>query len=250
MKRSLMHLSYLAKAHKNFTGQRWSGEMSNVWHALLKRFKKQEGVIEAPPLFEHESSWTRVHLACRLLAQRIDSIAKDKAQKWRAERRATLKASFEEGKGDRIFKLLKDPPPRRLTFLRDGDVLSSHPDTIDSIARKAWGAVYQGNVQETNLWFHSVQFLQRYAHLTEPADQAQLPPITAKQVREVFRKAPPSAPGPDAWRAQELAHMSSTAASLLSRMYMRIEEGCQWPAQVELARAIYLGKGPTDCAAT
>ena len=49
MKRSLMQLSFLAKAHNNSTGQQWYGELCHVWHALLNRFKKQKEAIEAPP---------------------------------------------------------------------------------------------------------------------------------------------------------------------------------------------------------
>ena len=56
--------------------------------------------------------------------------------------------------------------------------------------------------------------------------------------------------GRTSWRAQELAHISNTAAIIMARMCMRIEEGCQLPTQVELARGNLFGQGATATAQT
>eukprot|EP00969_Alexandrium_andersonii_P156193 6905789-Alexandrium_andersonii.AAC.1 len=59
-------------------------------------------------------SWPRTIVACKLLARKIADRAGSEAGKAKAEARAELKKELVSPGSSRAYKLLRDPPPRKL----------------------------------------------------------------------------------------------------------------------------------------
>ena len=93
--------------------------------------------------------------------------------------------------------------------------MSADPKVIDKEAKRVWTGIYQGNVPKHEQWPHAMGFMFTFARFIPRATQpAQVAPITPERVLQAFTKTSPSAPGPDAWLAQDLKHMPSAQPSI------------------------------------
>ena len=249
-KRACMHLAHLAAKWKGGPDQAWSAEMLNAWAALQRRHAKCTCIdFPLPDLKQDASGWARVTAAMKLHAIHIERIAATtRGREARAKRKA-LGESLAESKGAALaYKLLANPPPRRLVVVQSPQGLTADPSTVDSTVREAWGQIYQGNLGHTDKWQHAFAFVAQYSHafkkVVQPA--VALAPITAGDILKDFARLPRTSAGPDSWGVAELRHITPLAASHLADLYQLIEEGADWPPQLQWARVLFLGKGEGD----
>eukprot|EP00969_Alexandrium_andersonii_P240156 10602240-Alexandrium_andersonii.AAC.1 len=118
------------------------------------------------------------------------------AQKARRERLKARLAHSASGLGQ-AYKLLKGPPPRKLSFLATPQGISADPQAVDRAAREVWGDIYRGN--STDRWRLAEEFAQKYEPYMHPEPEWTLCDITGDQVFRAYTQAKHTAAGLDAW---------------------------------------------------
>eukprot|EP00969_Alexandrium_andersonii_P284107 12560319-Alexandrium_andersonii.AAC.1 len=108
--------------------------------------------------------------------------------------------------------------------------------------RVAWEGVYEGNCDTVQ---GACRFMQTYGQHIKRSEQADLRPITGRQLKAAVRALRPTSAGCDGWAPSELRDMPEPALRWLVRFFNALEEGqiC-WPRAVLLARLVFLGKTP------
>lgn len=151
-----------------------------------------------------------------------------------------------------MSKMLNSEPAKPLRLARrdrsgpNGEAIgtiTTNPMEIDSIARRAWTAVYNGNF--TDLAAAAEQFMGKYSKLIFSMDaEFELFYITGADVKTACLKAKATAAGMDGWAPAEFAFLSDTVFDWLAVMYNLIEKGAERPDGTHRARAAYLEKKP------
>ena len=121
------------------------------------------------------------------------------------------------------YKLLRDPPPRKLAFIDTGQGVSCNPDAADAELRNQWGFIYDGNIPRAELWSQAHTLTQAYEPFIYTSAPFELPEISAQDVQHAFRTRATSA-GPDAWSLDLLRHSTLKAAQWVALLYGAIEK--------------------------
>eukprot|EP00969_Alexandrium_andersonii_P253395 11199513-Alexandrium_andersonii.AAC.1 len=77
--------------------------------------------------------------------------------------------------------------------------------------------------------------MQSFGQWIEPCPVEEFGDNDPWQVMQTFRSSGRSAPGPDAWRIEDLRHMTISAARRLAALYDMVEMGFPWPQQLSIA---------------
>eukprot|EP00969_Alexandrium_andersonii_P053559 2356214-Alexandrium_andersonii.AAC.1 len=108
--------------------------------------------------------------------------------------------------------------------------------------REAWQPVYQGNGEITGT---ATRFVQKYwSHMYHEPTMAERD-IDERGLLALIRAAPRNAGGPDGWLPSELVNMPVIAVRELRRLYLEVEAGSGWPAQLTAAKAAFISKDAT-----
>lgn len=122
-----------------------------------------------------------------------------------------------------------------------GSVTTS-PTEVDGIARRAWKAIYDGNVE--NLKGAAKDFISKYSKLglifTSPEFQCQ--PISGRDFRRSCITGKMTSPGLDNWEPAEFALLSEELFQWTAVFLNHIEAGRPWPDGLH-GKAAYLAKG-------
>ena len=135
------------------------------------------------------------------------------------------------------------PPLQRVAEYIDGrKVIQTQPKKVDQILRRAWGAIYAGNIRCAVSVIR--KFTAKYDRYLHKAGESHVGDLTGPQLMAEIEAASNSAAGLDGWRSTELSIISGLAAQLLADLLNAIEQdGAPWPDSTLQVRAAFLGKG-------
>eukprot|EP00969_Alexandrium_andersonii_P130935 5789980-Alexandrium_andersonii.AAC.1 len=68
VKRSWLHLAFLARSQKPATRGEWAVEMERVHRSVVAKHLKLGAGVEPPPELNGEASWPRIVVAAKLAA--------------------------------------------------------------------------------------------------------------------------------------------------------------------------------------
>ena len=123
--------------------------------------------------------------------------------------------------------------------------ITSKPQEIDSILRRAWGKIFHGN--EGDLEASAAQVMSKYQKYIVKLPEFQIAKIDAEEFKTFCRNSESSAAGLDGWSARDIAILSDHALDWLIRLLDQVEEGkMQWPEHMLVTRAVFLSKDPDD----
>ena len=114
------------------------------------------------------------------------------------------------------------------------------PQEVDAIARRAWGAVYEGNVHNHNTTIHN--FCRNYANYIFTANQFDVQPLDGPTFKLACHTAKHSVAGLDHFTPQDLTYLSDDTYAWIATMLNLIEQGAPWPRDLLRGKAAYLSK--------
>ena len=103
------------------------------------------------------------------------------------------------------------------------------PIEMDGIAKRAWNAIYDGNVKDGDLTRHVHKFLGRYGHLLCNQPEAETGELDWQQLKASCVNGKFSVGGLDSFTLADFSMLSDTAFQWLADMLNRIEMGAAWP---------------------
>jgi hypothetical protein len=119
--------------------------------------------------------------------------------------------------------------------------VTTDPMEIDSIARRVWACIYEGNIK-INLQRHADLFVELFRSYIYNSTPFQLDKISPSELMEVCTNGGKTAGGMDGWLPQDFAILPLEAFKDLAALLDAIELGHPWPSGVLHGRAAYLAK--------
>ena len=120
--------------------------------------------------------------------------------------------------------------------------IATDPAEIDSIIRRMWKKVYDGNPMD--LRTSASKFVAKYSGYIYTATEFEIQPMTAEELESTCTSCSHSAHGPDGFEPAEMALLCTDAYGHIADLLNLIEEGAEWPQGAAIARAAFLEKGP------
>lgn len=124
------------------------------------------------------------------------------------------------------------------TFVGANGDLVSDPAAVDEVLREAWANVYNGDARGPDAVARC--YLQANDPYIFRGDPVVLPAIAGQELADICREAAKTAAGPDGWSPAEWTLLTPAALQHMANMFMAIEAGAAWPADLLLAKTAFL----------
>lgn len=173
------------------------------------------------------------------------------------QKQAQSKLDLEDKAGTRLFKKVKQPPAKPLSYTTTWDTKTdgsktlrylTQPEGIDKEVTRRWmGEVYSGNGKTHDQIIED--FTGAYdEHMVKATNSFDVPPITAQELYDAIHDARCSASGLDGWSNEDLQTLSMGARGILAELFNAIEDGLPWPRILSQAKSVFLSKDPDKLA--